>query len=197
MQMVLGVLAGLFSMIGGAKYIWATLRHKAKPERAAWWIWFMLNIITFSAQWAAGASWSQGLIVGLVLVTGLLAFLSLKFGYGTFSRRDYISISLALLGLVLWRFTKDPLAAIVLVVIVDMLGAWLIILKAWRAPDSEVALNWALSSSGALLAAFAVGEVDLVKLLFPLYVTVADGTILAVVLYRRRVVRASSGTIRS
>ncbi|HRC28524.1 MAG TPA: hypothetical protein PKV96_04030, partial [Candidatus Saccharimonas sp.] len=63
-------------------YLRDIFRHKTKPERATWWIWLTLNMIAFFAQLAAGATWSLGLMAGQLLAVGLIAVLSLRFGYG-------------------------------------------------------------------------------------------------------------------
>ena len=59
--------------------------------------------------------------------------------------------------------------------------------KTYRDPDSETLATFAFASLGGLLAAGAVGTLDLSLLLYPLYFGLVNGAIAILIHHRRRV----------
>jgi hypothetical protein len=185
---VLGIASAVVNTIGLVPYLRDIFRHKTKPERATWWIWLTLNMIAFFAQLAAGATWSLGLMAGQLLAVGLIAVLSLRFGYGHFHRKHYLSLAFAAIGVVLWRLTNDPLIALVVVIVVDFVAFYLTITKTWHAPDTETLSAWIFASIAGLCGLLAVGDYgDATKVIYPLYIFVGNSFLVWVIVYRRRV----------
>lgn len=187
---VLGIAAPLVNFIALFPYLKDIFRHKTKPERATWWIWLVLIVIALFAQIAAGATWSLGFTIGNVFAIGIIAFLSIPYGYGRFSKRDVISLLIAGVGVILSLLTNSPLAALIAVVIADAAGYWLTLAKSWKSPYSETLVSWKLSTVAALLSALSVGALHYTKLLYPFYVFVGNALLVAVLIYRRRKVKA-------
>jgi hypothetical protein len=149
----LGVSSAVVNTIGLVPYIKDIFRHKTKPERATWWIWLALNIIAFAAQAGAGATWSLFMTGAGIVAEGLIAFLSLSYGYGRFKRKDLVSLLIAMCGLILWKFTSDPLFALIVVLGIDLLG---------------------------------VGKLNFTQLLYPIYIMLANGLMVWIILSRRK-----------
>jgi hypothetical protein len=181
-----GILSAVVNTIGLFPYIKDILRHKTKPERATWWIWLALGSVAISAQIAAGATWSLFMVGAQTTAVAVIAFLSLKYGYGTFKRKDFLSLLIAMLGLVLWKVTSDPLYALLIVVAVDALAVWLTASKTWKAPHTETLIAWILSSLAGLFGLLAVGKLDLTQLIYPLYILVANSSVTWIIIYRRK-----------
>lgn len=182
-----GIASAVVNTIGLVPYLRDIFRHKTKPERATWWIWLTLNLIAFFAQLAAGATWSLGLMAGQLLAVGLIAILSLRYGYGHFHRKHYLSLAFAAVGIVLWRLTKDPLAALIVVVIVDFVAFYLTITKTWRAPDTETLSAWIFASVAGLCGLLAVGDYgDVTKMIYPVYIFIGNTFLVWVILARRK-----------
>jgi hypothetical protein len=115
----LGILSAIVNTVGLVPYIRDILRHKTKPERATWWIWLALNSIAFFALIDAGATWGLMMVGANILAIGIVAFLSLNFGYGKFQRKDIISLVIAMFGKL--NFTQ------LLYPFYIMLGNWLLV----------------------------------------------------------------------
>lgn len=182
----LGIAAAIINVLSFLPYIRAILKGKTKPERSSWWIWSELMVIALAAQLAAGATWSALLTAVFLIGNTVVAFLSLRYGYGHFTAKDWLSVLAALAGVWLWKITNDPLAALLVTVAVDFIGNWLTILKSWHAPYTENLLTWALMGSAAVLSVLSVGELDVAKLLFPAYIIIANWSTFFVIIYRRR-----------
>lgn len=188
----IGITSGGLNIIGLVPYVRDIFRHKTKPERAMWWIYAGLFFMLGSAQFAAGGHW-------LVLVTAtyafssfLIAVLSVRYGYGSFHKRDMFSVAVALLGLGLWLITDRPLLAIIMVIIVDFAGFWLTLVKTWHAPHSETLISWQLSLAAAVLSVVTAGTWSFVVLIYPIYAVVFDGLLVWEIIYRRRKITKDS-----
>jgi hypothetical protein len=161
-------------------------RRTTKPERASWFIWTVLSGIALGSQIAEGAHWSIIMTLANTLGVTVIFFLSLKFGYGGLHRRDVISLVFAALGLMLWLFTRRPVIALLIVVAVDAIGAWLTIYKAYKNPKSETESTWILDSISNLLGLLAVGSLQFSLLLYPAYLLVANTSVVAAMRLGRR-----------
>jgi hypothetical protein len=183
---ILGIAAPIINTIGLVPYLRDIFRHKTKPERATWWIWLALVVIALVAQMAAGATWSLGFTIGNTIAIGIIAVLSIPYGYGRFRLRDAVSLFVASVGVVLSLLTRSPLAALLTVVAVDAAGFWLTIAKTWEAPHSETLLSWKLSTVAAMASVLSVGALSFTKLLYPFYVFLGNALLVLIIIYRRK-----------
>lgn len=130
MFQTLGIIGGILAFIGYIPYTVDILQHKAKPQRASFFIWMVLGLIAVFSQFAKGATNSLWL-PGLETLGSLAIFiLSIPFGIGGFSKRDYITLLIATLGLIVWYFTKEAAITLYLVILVDAAGLYLVLHKA-------------------------------------------------------------------
>lgn len=169
-----GLLAGLIGTVMAAPYIWDTLHHKTRPQRASWLIWTVLGYIAIFSQLAKGATDSVWMTVGQTIGTTVIFLLSLWLGTGGFSRRDIVSLGLAAMGLIMWFATREAAYALFITMAVDAIGAVLTALKAYEMPGSETLLMWLLSVCTGVLGAIAVGRFDPILMAYPLYVIAAN-----------------------
>lgn len=185
-SLVFGILSGLLSALCYPPYIVAILKGKAKPERASWLIWTVLTAMGFFSQLAIGAThslWLPGVQgVGVIIVL----LLSIKYGYGGLMRRDVTTLLAAGVTLLLWYFTKSPTIAVYLVVLIDGMGAWLTVAKAYEHPETETMITWALSGTAGVCALIAVQSLDPELLSYPLYIMTANYAVVAAMILGRR-----------
>ncbi len=193
MLQLFGYVSGFFSIISIFPYIRDILRLQTKPQRTTWFIYSVLGAISFFSQLAKGATNSLWLPGTITLTVGIIFFLSLKYGVGGFSTKDYLVLGIAALGLIAWYFTKEAAIALYLVILIDASGTYLTIEKTYVHPESETFSSWALASVSALFSLLAVGKVDVVLMSYPLYILLADGAIAATIILGKRNIRKTFG----
>ena len=177
MLQIIGIVSGLLATIGLVPYLVDIFRGKTKPERASWIIWTVLGAIAFFSQLAQGARNSLWMTGFQLFNVALITLLSLKYGYGSFSKRDVCALMLAGCGLLLWKITTNPLLALIVVVCVDFIGVYLTLIKTLKYPDSETLVAWFLASLSGLLGLIAVGKLDFGLLVYPFYIFGANTAI--------------------
>jgi hypothetical protein len=183
---VFGISAGVINAIGLIPYVADIFRHKTKPERATWWVYSALYGLLFTAQMQSGAKWLLAVTGAYILSAVSIAILSLHFGYGSFHKRDTVSLLIAAVGLGLWKLTNQPLAAIVIVILVDAAGFWLTLIKTWHAPYSETLIGWQCAFAAACLSVFSIEKWSPSLFLFPVYSILGLALIIWMIPYRRR-----------
>lgn len=159
---------------------------KTKPERASWFIWTVLGFIAFFSQLAKGATDSLWLTGGQTLAVLIIVLLSVKYGVGGFTKRDIRALIAAGIGLILWYITKEAAWALLIVIAIDSVGTLLTAIKSYENPESETFSTWVISGMSGIFGALAVGTFQPILLVYPIYIIIANYTIVTTLLLGRR-----------
>lgn len=175
---IFGYLSGIAILLSFVPYTKDIFLNKTKPERASWFIWAVLGLISFSTLLAKGAKYSLLLPAGQALGDIFIFILAIKYGIGGFKKRDIIALIAAGIGLILWFLTKEPLTALFIAVFIDGTGAFLTTIKSYEQPETETISAWWLTFLGGLFSCFSVKNFNITLLIFPIYICIASGSIL-------------------
>jgi len=183
-QIYISSAAGVLELLVYVLIIRSMRKGVTKPNLAGWVLYTVAMGMVAASSIALGA-WQvlflvSAYLIGQVTIIGL----SFKTGYFAFSKFDYASITLSLLGLLLSIQTTDPLYALVLNVGVDALGTLAIARKVYLHQETEDRVAWTLASGVAILNLFAVTSFDVSNALFPIYIVFAN-VLIAVLSFRR------------
>jgi hypothetical protein len=140
----------------------------------------------FASQWASGATWSLALTAGQALSCGAVFALAIRRGVGGVSRVELMLLGLAALGVVGWQVAGDPTVATCSVVAADLIAVALMLPKTYRQPGSETLATYAIGVVSTIFALAAVDSAAPSLLIYPLYILVADGVVVALIVLRRR-----------
>jgi hypothetical protein len=186
MTQYFGYISALLSIIMVVPYVWDIFRDKTKPERASWLIWSVLGLIAFFSQLAKGATDSLWLTGGQTAAVVIVFLLSIKYGVGGLNRRDIKALIGAGVGLVLWFTTNEALFALLIVIIIDFIGVFLTVIKAYKEPETETLSTWLMSGTSGIFGMLAVGAWDPILLLYPLYIVIANYIVVGAILLGRK-----------
>ncbi len=174
MQEFFGYTSAILSIIMIIPYIIDIFKKTTKPERASWLIWTVLGLIAFFSQLVKGATDSLWLTAGQTLSVLIVFILSIKYGVGGLNKRDIKALITAGIGLLLWAITKEALFALFIVILIDFIGVFLTMTKAYKDPKSETMNTWLISGTSGIFGALAVGSFDFVLLAYPIYIIIAN-----------------------
>lgn len=183
MENIFGITASILGIVGAATYIKDTYQRKTTPHRFAWFIFLAISVISFASQYALGAKASL-FFAGWFVCNNIVIFsLSMRKngGYGGITTINVIALTLALLGIILWVTLSSPLAALLSVLVAEIIGALMIVFKSYRHPQSETLLMWSLGIVASGLNILAVGKYDPALLAFPVYLFVANIAIVSAI----------------
>lgn len=182
-------LAPLISLTGGAFYIRSTLKGQTKPNRVSWVLFALIPIIAAAAALKEGA----GLAVMPTIAAGLSPVLVVivsfwnKNAYWKISKLDIVCGVLAVLAIVLWVSTDNPLLALAFAILADALASVPTIIKSWKHPETENFLGYTPAIINATMAFFVIGVTHLTfaNFGFSTYLLVTCITLVVIILARK------------
>lgn len=168
-------------------YIRTILNGATKPHVFSWIIWGATTFVVFLAQLegkgGAGA-WPIGVSGCITIFVAFLAYV--KRAEIAITKTDWLFFALAMSSLPVWYLTSDPLWAVVILTVVDLLGFGPTVRKAYCFPHSESLLFFCLFVVRNLLVIMALENYSVTTVLFPAVMTLACMLLMAIVAYRRR-----------
>ena len=181
-----GVIAVGLGLLAYFIYISSTLRNKIKPHAFSWLLWTLTTGVVFIAQVAKGGgagSWSTGFTCIVCLAIGIISLFKYDKAYAL---SDILFISVALLALLPWLFTKNPTASVILIAAIDVLGYGPTIRKSYFYPNDEKAISFGLNSAKHLLSFLALQHYEIATWIYPLSQIFMNGLVVVLILIRRR-----------
>ncbi len=170
-KLLFSVLAITLTFVAFVPYIRSILAGVTKPHVFSWIIWGITTVIVFFAQLEAKGgmgAWPIGVSGAITTFIAVLAFI--KRSDISITRIDWLFFLAALASLPIWYFMSDPLWAVVLLTIVDLLGFGPTIRKAYDFPHDENMTFFSLFMARSAFAILALEYYSVTTVLFPLSV---------------------------
>lgn len=186
-KVLLGAVASCLTVVAYLPYLRAIVRGRVTPHVFTWIVWGTATLLAFAAALQAGGGWGAW-VIGLSAVT---SFAVAAVGHAhraevRITRLDALFFTAALAAVPLWVLARDPLWAIVLLTLIELLGFGPTVRKAWWAPRSESATFPALLALRNLLILGALDRYTVATVLFPAASGLACMGLVAVLLWRRQ-----------
>ncbi len=170
-------------------YIRSIMRGNTRPHVFSWVIWGVTTLVVFVAQLKDDGglgAWPTGLSGIITFYVAVIAYI--KSSDTAITRADWIFFLTAMSSIPFWYFTSDPLWAVVILTVVDVLGFGPTMRKAYHHPFQEDVLFFSLFTVRGLFSIAALENLTLTTVLFPAAVSFACLLLIVMVVYRRRVV---------
>jgi hypothetical protein len=120
------------------------------------------------------------------LTTLAVLALAVRRGVGSMTTPNVVMLGLAVLGVLGWIRSSDPVTATACVILADAVGVAMMLPKTWADPHSETLATFSLATVSGLLGMVAVAGFDVDLLLLPGYLCLANGLLAAFIVGRRR-----------
>lgn len=189
MHNALAVLSGIVAVLAALPYIRDVLKGRTRPNVVTWFTWSLLNIITAVAALSGGAVQTAIFAAATGLCTATVTVLGLRNGVKKYTPFDVICQLLAILSIVAWLVTKEPVSALVFTIAASFIGSLPTIRHAWKAPREETWQFFGIDALSAAIACLAVVNRDFLSLAFPIYILLDDLLIAGIILMRKKKVR--------
>lgn len=163
--------------IGGLYYLYETIQGTAKPNRVTWLLWFIFPMIVFVAQLSEGVkgiAWVS-FVSGFTPLLIVIASFFNKKSYWKTRPFDYSCMAIGFLGIALWAMTDEANLAILFAIFADFAAAVPTILKAYKHPETESWIAFAVSSLGFFVSMLAIQEWNFENAAFVIYLVSANG----------------------
>lgn len=183
---ILSVIAIALTFFAFVPYIVSINKGVTKPHVFSWVIWGSTTFVVFLAQLKDNAgigAWPIGVSgVITVLIAGLAYF---KRSDITITNKDWLFLCIALSALPFWYLTSNPLWAVVILTIVDVLGFGPTLRKVYHEPYSESLLFISLIFVRNILVILALEHYSVITVFFPAVIATACLLLLVFIIARR------------
>lgn len=178
--------------VGYAPYFRDLYRGTTKPHVFSWFIWGLLQAIAFTAQIMSGGgagAWQVG--TGAVLCF-IVAGIALFAGEKNITKTDWACFIGALLGVLAWISTSNPVWAVLIVSAVDTLGFIPTFRKAYMKPHEETAFVFAMATVACVLSLFALESYSVTTWFYLATLVVTNGSFVVYLVIRRAQLKGST-----
>ena len=183
---IAGVTAAALSMVGMFPYLRDMRSGHTRPHRGTWAIWGVIGVVGTASHGAEGGRWSLLMIAVQTLTTLAVLALAVRRGVGSMTTPNVVMLGLAVLGVLGWIWSSDPVTATGCVILADAVGVAMMLPKTWTDPYSETLTMWWLATVSGLLGMVAVARFNIDLLLLPGYLFLANGLLAVCITGRRR-----------
>ena len=188
------IIGAIIGSLGGFYYLYETITGKAQPNRITWLLWGIFPMVIFVAQRAQGVeglSWTSFVAGFTPLLIVAASFLNRK-AYWKSEPRDYYLMAAAIVGIILWAVTDNPILALLFALLADLLAGIPTLIKSYRHPRSESWIAYAISTFGFGISLLSVHTFDLENAAFVTYVFAFNGACALLASRGRKDQRATS-----
>lgn len=186
-KLVFAVIACILVVVGGfLPYIRDIYRGKTKPHAYTWLIWTITQGTALVGLWQGHGGLA---VVAMAIGVSMSIFvIGLSFRYGTrnITRADTIILIASLLAIGVWWQLHNPLLALVMVSLIDIVGYIPSIRKTYEEPWTETSLTWGVFIITNVLIMLSLDEYNFMTLFYLVSITAANAILLSICLVRRR-----------
>lgn len=188
-HIVLGIFAIIAGLVGEALYVRDLWKGTIKPHPFSWFGWGLLDVVIFFAQLVGGGGPGAWVTAVAAVVNIGIAVFALRRGEKRITSSDWGCFIGALVGIILWILTDDPLSAVVVASIVNCLAFVPTFRKAYRRPQEESLNIFVFDIVKFSLSIAALQALNPTTALFPAVSAISNIIFVAMVLIRRRQLR--------
>ncbi|MBI3560057.1 hypothetical protein HY087_02940 [Candidatus Gottesmanbacteria bacterium] len=166
-------------------YIRSIIHGDTKPHRTTRFVYLVIGMLTTTSLLASHdgvAFWISAVSTVQAIV---LFYFGLSYGVGGWSRTDIACLAMAVIGIVAWQTTKNPVYGLYFGIGADFAGTVPTIIKTYHHPETE---NWQFYGLDALAGFFnmlAIRTITPATSSYPLYLILVNGLIALLVLGKR------------
>lgn len=166
-------------------YLYTIYQGKTKPHAFTWLLLGCVTSVGTYAQFSlegGPSAWALGFVAFTCLFVAVLAFF---IGEKDYKKSDWVALIICLLAIPLWKLTENAMAALTIIVIIDILSYWPTIRKSFNKPQTEPPISAFISGIRYLFIILAIPELSWDNIVYPLYLMLVDWGFALYIIIRR------------
>lgn len=185
MQQILILSSSVLVFVTYIVYAWSIVTKRTKPHRTTRLVLFLVTALGAASLFAQHDSVAIWLIGTCSLASAFVFLLSIKYGIGGWSKVDLVCLIIALIGIIVWRVTNNPLLALYASIMADFAGMIPTLIKTYRLPKSEYWFSYVSLIIAISLTLLAVKDWEAQCFAYPLYLFIINIIMLSLILRPR------------
>jgi len=188
-QEIIGAITVAVAICTYTPYLYETIKGKLKPHPFTWIIWTTLAVIGYSAQISDNAgpgSWMNGATITICI---FIVFVSIKNGFDNIKQFDLMIFGMGVLAIILWMITNNALWSVIIVSFANTIAYIPTFRKSYNKPQEEAIYLYGINFFRHGASIFALSNLSVITALFPISLTLCNGTMALYLLWRRKSLR--------
>lgn len=191
-KLIAAVITSVLSVVCFLPYLKDIFKSKSKPHIYSWLVWSILQGEgTVAIILGHGGYGALGIGIGTFFCV-LIFVLSFTYGTKNITRFDGICLAAALVSIVIWSLTKNPLLAVILISTIDFLAFLPTYRKGYEEPYTETVSTYLFSSVSSIFAVIALSNYSIVTVLYIASLAASNGLFVLILLYKRSLLERRS-----
>lgn len=187
------LISSLLALISPIVYARAILKKEAQPHRTTRFVLLLITTLTTASLFAQHNTVAIYLAGVSTLQSILIFVLSIKYGMGGWEKSDIVCLVIAILGIVMWKITSDPILALYFAILADFTGMIPALIKTYRRPETEVWTFYALDVAASVFSILAITKWTLADVSYPIYILLIN-IIMVILIVRKKLLYFLHGT---
>lgn len=167
-------------------YIADIFKNKTKPHIYTWIIWLITQGTATVGLLLGNGGWGTLTLLIGTLYCLFIVLLSIKFGTKNITIFDTIILIGAIIAILIWWQLNNPLLAIFMVSLIDIIGYVPSYRKTYREPWTETLGSWEISILVNIFSILALSQYNLLTLTYLIAIMIANIIMVVICLVRRK-----------
>lgn len=190
MQSILLILSAILVAVGPITYAASIIKGRTKPHRMTRFILSFVLTLNFVSILAAKGNIGAEVFAGITCLQALVIFgMSLWRGMGGTSKFDWICFAIAIIGVIGWKVTGDPIIGVWFSVLADLSAYLPAFVKTYHHPHTESPWYYLLAGFAAFFSLIAY-KIEAASI-FQIYILVCVFIMLGLI-YRKELMKVFS-----
>ena len=155
-------------------YFYTIYQGQTKPHAFSWLLWGVVTGVGTFAQFELDAGPSAWALAFVSVTCLLIAMLSFFIGEKDYTKSDWFALVGCVIAIPVWKMTGNPLMALCVIIIIDVLTYWPTIRKSYHKPDTEPPISYGFAGMRYFLMLFAVPDPTWENLMYPFFLMATD-----------------------
>lgn len=185
-KIILALIAIVMTLVGYFYYFRDIFAGKTKPHAYSWLVWALLTAIAFAGQLHDNGGPGSYVTGVTAAISFFIFFLAIKRGEKDITRSDRAYLIMAILAIIPWLLTNDPVISVILISIIDFLGFIPTIRKSYHKPHEETLIHYVLAGLKFVLAIIALDHYSITTWFYPASLVAANLFFVVMLILRRK-----------
>lgn len=190
-KLIFAVIAIVLMLASFIPYVLDILKNKTKPHIYTWIIWLITQGTATLGLLLGHGGWGTLLLLIGTFYCLIIVLLAFKFGTKNITKFDTIILLGAFAAIIIWWQLKNPLLAVFIVSIIDVVGYIPSYRKTYQEPWTETLKSWELSILVNVFSILALSQYNLLTTTYLVAIFFANITMVVICIARRRVIPKS------
>lgn len=179
---ILALVLGLFSYYAYINWI---IKKTVSPHSFSWFVWWFASSAVAYIQYESGAGYWALNMVFVALLCFWISIFSWRHWIKP-SKTDIVCLIFGILAVIAYLFEKNSTAAVILLIVADVLWFIPTFLKSWHFPWWESASSYAYASAGYISSLWAMSVLNFATSGFVIETALFNGALAYMLYYRRK-----------